>query len=409
MKNIHSLFAIVLFATSSLNAQWTQMTAPNGGGINYTCMVSTDSAFMAGSNGLGIHRSTNDGLNWFKIPNATIEASTRTITAMNGKIYIGTSSTGVHVTADNGNNWTALSTGMSNKMVNSISSFGRYMYAAGMTFYRSVDEGANWAAAGTGLPAAEIYSLIVTDGKVIASVKNSGLYASTDSGATFSAYNSNLSSLSTKNIIQKGTKLFLVLSNSVVVSTDYGASWQAANGGLPTGIASILTIFTYGDKIFIGTFGSGCYYTSDDGASWSAANTGLTPVNVRGFAVKGGYIFCGADNLTGDAGIWRRPLSDLTVSIDDPSEVPVKFSLKQNYPNPFNPSTTIEFILPVKSYVSLKIYNTLGQEVETLLSKEMNAGQHHIQWNAGRLSGGVYFYKLSANNYSETRKLLLVK
>lgn len=403
MKTFNLLILTVVL-TMSINAQWTQMTAPSSGGINYTCMLSTDSAFLAGSNGLGIHRSTDNGLNWFKIPNATIEASTKTITLINGKIYIGTSSTGVHVTADNGNSWTTISTGMSNKQVNCISSMGRYMYAAGMTFYRSVDEGANWTAAGTGLPAAEIYGLIVIDGKVIASVKNSGLYASTDSGATFSAYNANLSSFSTKYIIQKGTKLFLVLSNSVMVSTDYGVSWQAANGGLPTSIASILTIYAYGDKIFIGTFGSGCYFTADEGVNWYEANTGLGNMNVRGFAVRGSDVFCGVDG-----GIWRRPLADMTIAVDDPSGNPLQFLLKQNYPNPFNPSTTIEFTLPLKSYVSLKIYNAMGQEVGTLISQEINAGPHHIQWNAGHLTSGVYYYKLSAGGISQTKKLLLIK
>ena len=404
MKTLSILFSIVILS-ATLNAQWTQMTAPSGSGINYTCLVSTDSSFLAGSNGLGIHRSTDNGLNWFKIPNATIEASTNTITTINGKIYIGTSSTGVHVTADNGATWTGLSTGMSNKQINCINSMGNYYFAAGMTFYRSVNEGTNWTAAGTGLPAAEINDMVIADGKVIASVENSGLYASTDSGATFTAYNANLPYPYTHNIIQKGTKLFLVFGNTVVVSADYGVSWATANAGLPTDIMAVLTIFTDGNKLFIGTFGSGCFYSADDGANWHAANTGLTPVNVRGFAVRNGYVFCGAD-----AGIWRRPVSEFVIAVnDDTRELPENFTLKQNFPNPFNPSTTIEFALPQSGYVSLKIYNTLGQEIETLISKEMNIGNYKITWNASHLSSGVYFCKLSTGTLSQTKKLLLTK
>jgi hypothetical protein len=85
------------------------------------------------------------------------------------------------------------------------------------------------------------------------------------------------------------------------------------------------------------------------------------------------------------------------------------FKLEQNYPNPFNPATTINFTLPQSGLVTLKVYDILGNEVATLVNKEMNAGSNSIIWNAANLSSGVYFYTLNQNNYSITKKMLLLK
>ncbi len=85
------------------------------------------------------------------------------------------------------------------------------------------------------------------------------------------------------------------------------------------------------------------------------------------------------------------------------------FELAQNYPNPFNPSTTIRFSLPAASSITLKVYNLAGQEVATLLDEPREAGMHTVQWNASGLPSGVYFYRLQAGEFEETRKLLLMR
>ncbi len=91
------------------------------------------------------------------------------------------------------------------------------------------------------------------------------------------------------------------------------------------------------------------------------------------------------------------------------AETPTVYALSQNYPNPFNPTTDISFDLPVSSRVELTIYNILGQEVETLINGEMEAGHHTVTWDASPYSSGIYFYRISANNFSETKKMLLLK
>jgi len=91
------------------------------------------------------------------------------------------------------------------------------------------------------------------------------------------------------------------------------------------------------------------------------------------------------------------------------SNVPRQFALGQNFPNPFNPSTTIRYGLPHKSQISLMVYSTLGQLVADLVQGEQEAGYHEVRFDASNLSSGVYFYRLRAGTYVQTRKLLLLR
>lgn len=103
--------------------------------------------------------------------------------------------------------------------------------------------------------------------------------------------------------------------------------------------------------------------------------------------------------------------SGITVSVKEVTNkiVPEAFMLFQNYPNPFNPSTTISFALPSRSFVSLKIFDLLGREVATIVTEEMSAGSYSKQWNATNVSSGIYYYRLQAGTYIETKKLVLLK
>jgi hypothetical protein len=89
--------------------------------------------------------------------------------------------------------------------------------------------------------------------------------------------------------------------------------------------------------------------------------------------------------------------------------VPTQYALEQNYPNPFNPSTTIEFEIPRPSRVRLIVYDLLGKEVVRLVDSEMAAIRASIRFDASGIPSGVYFYRLTADGYSRTRKLIVLK
>ena len=99
------------------------------------------------------------------------------------------------------------------------------------------------------------------------------------------------------------------------------------------------------------------------------------------------------------------------VSVDDKtsSKIPTVYQLEQNYPNPFNPTTRIKYSLPESGFVSLTVYNALGSEVTTLISQNIDAGNHEVEFDATNLPTGIYFYTLISNNVSITKKMMLLK
>ncbi|HDY75364.1 MAG TPA: T9SS type A sorting domain-containing protein [Candidatus Marinimicrobia bacterium] len=107
----------------------------------------------------------------------------------------------------------------------------------------------------------------------------------------------------------------------------------------------------------------------------------------------------GADETDIISGI--EPVSTTTIPND--------YNLYQNYPNPFNPSTTIEFALPAPGFVTLSIFNILGEKVATLVSENLVAGNYKYHWNAKGMTSGVYLYKLEAGNNILVRKMILLR
>ncbi len=100
--------------------------------------------------------------------------------------------------------------------------------------------------------------------------------------------------------------------------------------------------------------------------------------------------------------------------VDDGNPIPTNYALKQNYPNPFNPETNIEFSLPKETYVSLTVFNLLGQEVQTIVDGTVAAGDHIAHWNGKNDNGanvpsGIYFYKIYTSDFTQTNKMVLVR
>jgi hypothetical protein len=113
---------------------------------------------------------------------------------------------------------------------------------------------------------------------------------------------------------------------------------------------------------------------------------------------------------TGGAAIGHATSPLMAVGIAAPeAAVPEQYALAQNYPNPFNPSTTIEYALPHRANIDLIVYNTLGQQVSTLVSGDQEAGYHEVKFDASSLSSGVYFYRLKAVDFVATKRFLVVR
>lgn len=152
---------------------------------------------------------------------------------------------------------------------------------------------------------------------------------------------------------------------------------------------------------------------------------GLTILNDSTFAVSADndYGIIPNDNLNGQftvlenrktllqiynvTGLLKIP--GLTNVVSDPNVIAANYELSQNYPNPFNPATKISFNLPARDFVTLKVYDITGKLVSTLVNDELSSGNHYIEFNGLNLSSGVYFYSLNTPNFSESKKMVLVK
>ena len=110
---------------------------------------------------------------------------------------------------------------------------------------------------------------------------------------------------------------------------------------------------------------------------------------------------------TNGAGVWSSEVS--TSADEQPGTLPNAFALEQNYPNPFNPTTTIRFSVSQQSFVELKVHNTLGAKIATLVSERLAPGGYTFDWRAEDVASGVYFYQLNAGAFIETRKMMLIR
>lgn len=141
------------------------------------------------------------------------------------------------------------------------------------------------------------------------------------------------------------------------------------------------------------------------GPNFTISNTGNATF------LTGGQIYLRTGVSVVSGGTFKTVLDTTLVGVEygDEKIIPENFSLLQNYPNPFNPSTKIKYAIPQSSMVVLKVIDILGNEVETLVNEEKQAGSYELSWYAENLPTGVYFYQLKVGNFVETKKMVLMK
>ena len=241
-----------------------------------------------------------------------------------------------------------------------------------------------------------------------------GIVHSTDNGTSWAEIDSDLTNnvvhvlAMTGNNLLAGTSTNLLGSTypggRIFLSTNDGGSWTIVNTGLTSADINVFNV--NGGNLFAGTEGGGVLLSTNNGISWTTVNSGITfGAAVHAIVVADSNLYIGTE-----IGVWYRPLSDIT-SVHETFEekFPRAFLLSQNYPEPFNPSTTIEYQIPINTFVSLEVYDALGRKVRTLVNERQSAGTHSVTFSASNLSSGVYFYRLSAGNFVQTKKLMLIK
>jgi hypothetical protein len=146
-------------------------------------------------------------------------------------------------------------------------------------------------------------------------------------------------------------------------------------------------------------------YTSNGGTNWSdqISSTSNSLRSIYFSSATTGW-------AVGDLGtILKTTSGGITAIVSIGNSIPEHFSLSQNYPNPFNPATRISFDIPKTLFVKLVVYDILGKEIAVLVNKELKTGTYNYDWDASEWASGIYYYKLITGDYTDTKKMILIK
>ncbi len=383
-------------------------------------VVNSKGYLFAGTAVNGIYRSTDQGKSWVELTNGIGRlAPSALLVAKNDFLYLATRGmAGFYRSTNDGDQWLRPSTTLrdSNLTVLRTNSRGDLFAGAWLgTIYRSLDQGDHWTANTNGLARGYITDIAV-DSKdyLFTAVYGVGIFRTRDNADSWAAVNNGLTESKVRTLTADSSdKLIAGTDNGrIFQSTDEGDHWTEVFSG--EGSSSVMAFVSaqYG-QAFAGTSGAGVFRSIDNGQTWTSINEGLTNKDVRTLVINPlGFVFAG----TYGGGLFRTVDPVVTDVFYDKSGTPSAFSLPQNYPNPFNPSTVISYELPVASWVRLKIFNVLGQEVATLVDGIAEVGGHSVEWDASGKPSGVYYCRFSvsavsgsAGAYVETKKMLLVK
>jgi len=466
MKKLNSYFKVIIFifaflVTANISySQWT-VTGNLAGLAGYRPQVSVvdeNTAFATGGVDVNVtYKTTNGGADWIQLNTDTLRPFWAIWAKDANTLFAGDDGNGsiaggivenLYKTTNNGINWLLIysTTGVRAafrgiKFSNSIPSFG---IALGETdgnynIYKTRDGGNTWTKTIVpGYPDAHAvyHSLNVIDSLFYAfgtSIISPSIVITTDGGATWNLRDLNLPSIGpnfTRGVAFKEDKLTGIAASwalpLIARTTDGGLNWQTINVGnnITSTTSSVLRWIEGTDICYLtvgGFTNEGVLKSTNGGLNWiqmSTANLGIfyfdfkrIGSNIYGYANSEANVFGGNEILK---------IIDATVGINQISElVPDGYKLSQNYPNPFNPVTNLEFGLPAEAsaqagiselgFVSLKIYDMLGKEVAILVNENLNPGTYKYNFDASDLQSGVYFYKLQTDNFSEVKKMTLLK
>lgn len=394
------IFYSIIVLNYSL-AQWVQIGTGMGTDQIINAFYVNGNILYAGTYS-GIYRSTNNGNSWTST--SINNKAVLSFAPSGNNLYAGTNISGVLLSTDYGVSWNQ--TGLNNQFVYSVAVNNNYVYAGtgGQGIFMSTNYGTNWTQ--TLVNNRDIRSFVILNNVVFAGCYGSGVYVSTDNGTTWAL--SNLSrpvyALGSKgNVVYAGVfDLYNVSMRGVYFTTNNGTGWGM------TGLTekSVRSFAFSGDNILAGTEDFGVFNTTNNGVSWYARNQGfgITPT-VSALLMYNNYVFAG----TYGRSVWRCAASQILNSEKIYSVLPTMYFLRQNYPNPFNPVTRIDFDIPRSGYVNLKVFDILGREVKTLVKEDKLAGSYSVDFNATDLTSGVYFYKMESEEYTDVKRMVLIK
>lgn len=442
------LALLFCFSLHYSHAQWVNIGQVTGTGANYpTISVVSDSiVWIAGGTGgvAALYRSTNGGTNFLPVSTPAGFELTCLFAKSVNECFVGDGGSSgalggnakLYMTTNAGVNWTIVNqTGGTSGFFNDIV-FSKVNPMDGVAvsnppagssqaFYvlKTTDGGINWVnenPAGVSGASGIWHCAVIYDAGAYGFGISNGffprVYGTTDAGANWAVFPVLISAGAITSFAYSDISAVAIASSSSVVArtSDQGVSWQTVNTG---GANSVKWIPGTGTCYFLSNTGNAIKKSTDDGLTWNSMTVaGVSGLKHFDFAVTSGGIYGYGISSTGIV----IKLTDNITGINFVNEnVPQQFMLYQNYPNPFNPSTKIKFDVPTPlnpsegekfgTNVTMSVFDITGRQVVVLVDEQLNPGTYEVNFDAGKLSSGAYFYKLVAGDYTSSKKMLLVK
>jgi photosystem II stability/assembly factor-like uncharacterized protein len=405
---------------------WEKLDSPTSKLLNSIVFLDSLNGWVSGDSGLIIHTSnggedwetqyTNDSLNVVNI--FFINDQVGWASALSS--FYEPFGTFILKTTDGGKNWNSEYFRIAEAFISSLYFLDSLIgFAVGYpnVFHRTIDGGLNWfpvdldSSIVSGFPPITVKFYSPQYGYACGGVRDvvGVVWRTTDGGLSWATVVDTLTSeplydihiFDSLHIIAMGGDP--EFGSSQVVTQDGGNTWEY----------TALGIFYYPVSVGFRTADEGWapmgekrtfLYTSDSGENWTEVSapdsTNVVhicfPDSIHGYGIGPygtivKYTYQGPTNITE---------TETTIS---------NYSLQQNYPNPFNPSTTIKYSIPKDGFVKLTVYNMLGEEVATIVNTTQKAGRYEVNFNASKLSSGVYVYRIEASNFTASKKLVLMK
>ncbi len=363
-----------------------------------------------------------------------------------GNVYVGTYGGKIYKSTGIDGNWLLINSNMNVGYIWSLDySDGTLFAGTEVGLFSTTDNGINWVNMGIG--SFDVRAVLVStsnseSGKIYAGTWGSGVFVSTDFGATWNINNEGLPNLAVQTLVKgiNGEIYAGTFGGGVAVSENGGNNWTEMNIG--ASYVWKLAVDKLGN-VYAGTYGEGLYkldennwIKADDGitsqhvysisfdttntayvSSWNSGvfastNTGSSweSLGMQGMGASSVIIDSESNQVlvgTSDGALFNRPA--VIVGVDDQTSSIKSFNIEQNYPNPFNPNTVIKYSIPKSTNVKLEIYDVLGRLVTSLVNSYQQAGEYSINFNANGLTSGVYLYKISTDFNIAVKKMMLIK
>ncbi|HAX49033.1 MAG TPA: YCF48-related protein [Ignavibacteria bacterium] len=408
MKIHKKVILLLLFVAHASFAQWVQISTIGTNELRGVYFFDEYTGIVVGQG--GIWRSTNSGINWNNVSNFSVMNA---LSILGGNLVLAAGNNGIIMkSTDAGVTWIFAETSVN---VNLLAiDWGNatvcYCVGASGTLLKSTNSGNNWYAQNS-IQSEDLKGVYMPDplNGYIAGGTSKELFGATFNGGTNWTYPLN----QTGNYVNgmycfpSFMKIILVGPNGRIRrSTNFGSTWSITTNITSTTLNSVYfandnTGYIVGDN---GTI----LKSINGGVNWVIENSSTTN-SLKGIH----FINTTIGWVVGSNGTVLRTGIPVAVTGNE-TELIRDYSLAQNYPNPFNPSTKIKFEIPVnvettRRVVSLSIFDILGREVRTLVNENLKHGIYEADFNAADLPSGVYFYKLNAGEFTETKKMILLK